>query len=88
MWTIGVTQSGDALGLSQNQVEDLAAHDLDQRLADIESRFREAGAHYVVKGIWECAPIIAAIARRLAEGDHPLNDIIHPSTPAIASVGF
>lgn len=87
-WTIGVTQSGNALGLSQNQVEDLAAHDLDQRLAGIESRFREAGAHYVVKGIWECTPIIDSIGRRLAEGDHPLSDSGHPSTPAIASVGF
>jgi phosphonoacetaldehyde hydrolase len=87
MWTIGVTQSGNELGLSPNQVMALSSHELDQRLAAIESRFREAGAHYVVKGIWECLPIIDAIGRRLAEGDHPLNDTMQPLSPAIASVG-
>ncbi len=72
MWTIGVTQSGNELGLSSDQVQDLTPEDLDHRLAAIESRFREAGAHYVVRGIWECLPVIEEIGRRLANGDHPL----------------
>jgi hypothetical protein len=43
MWTIGVTQSqsGNALGLSHNQVQALALNDLDRCLTTIESLFRK-----------------------------------------------
>ena len=72
MWTIGLTQSGNELGLSQDMVEMLSADDIDRRLAVIESRYREAGAHYVAKGIWECLELVDDISRRLEKGDHPL----------------
>ncbi|MFO7714523.1 phosphonoacetaldehyde hydrolase [Desulfosarcina sp.] len=72
MWTIGLTQSGNALGLPEDLVDVLAPGDLKQRLAAIATRFREAGAHYQVKGIWECLEVVDEIDRRLAKGDHPL----------------
>jgi phosphonoacetaldehyde hydrolase len=72
MWTIGLTQSGNELGLPEDLVDVLAPGDLKQRLAVIETRFREAGAHYHVKGIWECLEVVDEIDRRLAKGDHPL----------------
>jgi phosphonoacetaldehyde hydrolase len=71
MWTIGLTQSGNMLGLTEMQVNALAPDDLAQRLAAIDRRYREAGAHYTAKGIWECAPLIDAISRRLEMGEHP-----------------
>jgi phosphonoacetaldehyde hydrolase len=40
MWTIGLTQSGNELGLSEDQVEALLPAELDDRLVAIENRFR------------------------------------------------
>jgi len=72
MWTIGLTQSGNELGLPQDMVETLSPADKDRRLAVIDARFREAGAHYVAKGIWECLELVDDISRRLEKGDHPM----------------
>jgi phosphonoacetaldehyde hydrolase len=74
MWTIGLTQSGNELGLPQDMVETLSPDDKDRRLAVIGARFREAGAHYVAEGIWECLELVDDISRRLEKGDHPLLD--------------
>ncbi|MFZ0133522.1 MAG: phosphonoacetaldehyde hydrolase [Desulfobacterales bacterium] len=74
MWTIGLTQSGNELGLSPDAVAALSAMDLKKRLKAIEARYWEAGAHYVAKGIWECLEAVDDIGRRLEEGDHPRLD--------------
>lgn len=72
MWTIGVTQTGNELGLSEAEVAALTAEDLLGRLSHIEERFIEAGAHYVAAGIWSCPAIIDDINRRLKNGETPL----------------
>jgi phosphonoacetaldehyde hydrolase len=72
MWTIGVTQTGNELGLSEAEVAALTAEDLLGRLAHIEERLIEAGAHYVAAGIWSCPAIIDDIGRRLKNGETPL----------------
>ncbi|MBR9986621.1 MAG: phosphonoacetaldehyde hydrolase [Desulfosarcina sp.] len=79
MWTIGLTRSGNELGLPEDQVNALDPDDLRDRLATIETRFREAGAHYVVNGIWECLAVVDEIGRRLGKGDHPLLKFISSS---------
>jgi phosphonoacetaldehyde hydrolase len=72
MWTIGLTQSGNELGLTKEGSEALPDAALNEKLADIASRFRDAGAHYTAKGIWECLPLIDDINRRLSQGEQPL----------------
>ncbi len=72
MWTIGLTQSGNELGLGRSEAEALSPADLAERLRPIERRFREAGAHYTAPGIWACRPIIDAIEARLADGRQPV----------------
>ena len=71
MWTIGLAQSGNEMGLPEDRVNRLSDEELMDRLAAIDSRYREAGAHYVAKGIWECLDIVEEINRRLANGEHP-----------------
>ncbi|MDJ0722226.1 MAG: phosphonoacetaldehyde hydrolase [Desulfobacterales bacterium] len=71
MWTVGLTQSGNELGLPENAVEALPPDVLNRRLAAIETRYREAGANYVVRGIWDCIDVVEEIGGRLANGDHP-----------------
>ena len=86
MWTIGLTQSGNSLGLARDRVEDLTEADLNRRLAPIESRFRHSGAHYVARGIWECLPIVEEIGRRLDDGDHPRNNGEIALAPFVSSM--
>jgi len=71
MWSVGLTQSGNELGLPEDQVEALPPEELSQRLKVIETRFKDAGAHYVVKGIWDCLKVVDDIGRRLQSGEHP-----------------
>lgn len=72
MWTIGLTQSGNELGLTREETQSLPSQELNRRLNGIETRFRETGVHYTARGIWECLPIIEDINRRLADGEKPL----------------
>jgi len=72
MWTIGITQTGNELGLSEAEAAALTAEDLLGRLSVVEERFIEAGAHYVAAGIWSCPAIIDDIDRRLKNGEMPL----------------
>jgi len=76
MWTIGLSQSGNELGLTMAEAAALPGRTLDQRLFQIETLFRENGAHYVARGIWDCLPLIDDIERRLAHGEHPLDGIL------------
>jgi phosphonoacetaldehyde hydrolase len=71
MWTIGLTQSGNELGLTEAEVNSLAQAELDRRLDGIEARYRDAGAHYLARGIWEVLPLIDLIEKRLRRGERP-----------------
>jgi phosphonoacetaldehyde hydrolase len=71
MWTIGLTQSGNELGLTEEEAADLPQDEIRRRLKAIADRFLEAGAHYVARGIWEVLPIIDAIGARLGRGERP-----------------
>jgi phosphonoacetaldehyde hydrolase len=71
MWTIGVTKTGNELGLTEAEVAPLAPNDLRRRLDAIEERFRKAGAHYVTESIEWCPAIIEAINARLGRGERP-----------------
>lgn len=56
--TVAVTQTGNALGLSLEQVEQLSRTDLDARLAIIERDFRSAGADYVLRSAAELPELL------------------------------
>ena len=71
VWTIGVTQTGNELGLNAADVEALPAHELQARLAPIEERFRQAGAHYVVRSIADVPAILTTIESHMQVGEQP-----------------
>jgi phosphonoacetaldehyde hydrolase len=50
-FTLGVTQTGNALGLSEAEVRALPARELDRRLQDIEALFLAAGADAVIRSV-------------------------------------
>lgn len=71
MWTIGISRSGNELGLSEQEVLDLTYAELAPRLHSIESKMRQRGAHFVARSVGECMPIIETINARLARGEQP-----------------
>jgi len=71
MWTIGLTMTGNEVGLSE---ADLNA--LDPTVREIKrkrayTRMAQAGAHYVVDGIADVPPLIDEINARLSRGERP-----------------
>jgi len=71
MWTVGLTQTGNELGLTEEEVAALDQEDLRQRLNLVERRFQRAGAHFLVETIGACPGVIDRINRCLARGELP-----------------
>ena len=71
MWTIGLSISGNLLGLTEAEVRELPREVLAARRKEIAATLYRAGAHYVVDGLWDCPRIIAEINIRLREGERP-----------------
>ncbi len=71
MWTIGLAKTGNELGLNEKEIEALPVDELERRLQTAYSRMNEAGAHYVVDGIWDCDKILDDINARLERGQKP-----------------
>ena len=81
MWTVGLSKSGNELGLSPQEVASLSQQQLADTLSEIERRFYDAGAHYVVEGIWDCLPVIDAVNHRLINGERPLDELLQKEAP-------
>jgi phosphonoacetaldehyde hydrolase len=71
MWTIGLAKTGNELGLNEKEIEALPDDELQRRLQTAYTRMQEAGAHYIVDGIWDCDKILDDINARLARGEKP-----------------
>lgn len=71
MWTVGVTLSGNELGLSRDEAARLPAAELARRREVAARRFRSAGAHYAVDSVADLLPCLDDIGTRLARGERP-----------------
>jgi phosphonoacetaldehyde hydrolase len=71
MWTVALTQTGNEMGLNAEEIKALPPAERDYKLARARTRMSQAGAHYVVDGIWDCDPLIDDINARLARGERP-----------------
>ncbi len=61
MWTIGLTKSGNELGLSLSETDNADPVWLQKKIANAERKLLNAGADYVVDGVWDCLPILYEI---------------------------
>ncbi len=66
MWAVGVTMTGNGLGLSQSDAESLTDADLNRRLNQLDEEYRSAGAHFVLRSAVDLVPVLDEINRRLA----------------------
>ena len=71
MWTIGLAETGNEMGLTEAQIDELDPEIRKAKLARACRRMRQAGAHYVVNGISDVSPVLDEINVRLAAGERP-----------------
>jgi phosphonoacetaldehyde hydrolase len=71
MWTIGVTRSGNTVGLSEADWLKLDAAEQKKLLAQAEQELRSAGAHYTAETVAHTLPLLDEIQGRVARGERP-----------------
>ncbi len=62
MKTVGITMTGNELGLSLEAVQQLPPEELHSRLQTIERRFIEAGADFVLQSVAELPQLVRSIS--------------------------
>jgi len=71
MWSIGLTDTGNEIGLPQAEWEALPADRRDALRRTAADRLARAGAHYVVRSLADAVPLLDLIDARLARGEKP-----------------
>ncbi|WEJ70027.1 phosphonoacetaldehyde hydrolase [Pseudomonas sp. PSE14] len=71
MWTVALTCSGNALGLTYEQYKALPAHQLEQERKRIGQMFEGSRPHYLIDTIADLPAVIIDINARLARGEMP-----------------
>lgn len=71
MWSIGVVDHGNEVGLSKAEFEALAPLELAARRRRAQRTLVHAGAHYVANTIRDVPTCIDTVNKRLASGDQP-----------------
>lgn len=71
MWTVGVTRSGIEVGLSPDEIDVLGSVNVGQKIDQAAIKLRNAGAHFIVQGIWDLLPILEIIEKQMEKGVLP-----------------
>jgi phosphonoacetaldehyde hydrolase len=71
MWTIGITRTGNEVGLSAVDWNALSDQKRVRKLAAAYEIFKNAGAHYTAQSVDECDEILDRIQGRLESGGRP-----------------
>jgi phosphonoacetaldehyde hydrolase len=71
MWTIGLAMTGNEVGLNEAEIAALDPEIRERKRTRAITRLAQAGAHYVVDGIWDVPPLLDAINARLTRGERP-----------------
>ncbi|MFZ0269744.1 phosphonoacetaldehyde hydrolase [Caulobacter sp.] len=70
-WTIGLSASGNGVGLEQEALTRLPVAERAARIEMSSKALREAGAHYVVESVADLGPVLADIEARIERGETP-----------------
>lgn len=71
MWTVGVSETGNEIGLSAADLGALPNDERKRRSARAAERLQAAGAHYVIENVKLILPVLESIDRKLAAGERP-----------------
>ena len=70
-WTVGVALSGNATGLSQQELAALSPADRAGKRAAATRQLERSGAHFVIDSAADLEAVIDSIKGRLARGERP-----------------
>ena len=68
MWTVGVAETGNEVGLDLTQLSALPPTERNLRVANARTRLKSAGAHFVVDTLPDCLPVLERIQQQLLRG--------------------
>lgn len=71
MWTIGVSRTGNGIGMSEAEFDALGPEEQLLRISSAAECLRSAGTHYVVENACDIQPALDDINARLAAGQRP-----------------
>jgi phosphonoacetaldehyde hydrolase len=69
MWTIGITRTGNEVGLTAAEWESTAPAERHSLLTAADTRL--AAAHYRAEAVADCLPLLEDIGLRIARGERP-----------------
>jgi phosphonoacetaldehyde hydrolase len=70
-WTVGITKTGNYVGLDKDELAALPADERARLIRDAGDRLKRAGAHYLIGSIGELPPVLDSIEISLALGERP-----------------
>jgi phosphonoacetaldehyde hydrolase len=70
-WSVGLSGSGNGVGLSLEDFRALPAAERETRVAAAAATLRDAGADYVIETVADLPDVLRDIGRRLAAGEGP-----------------
>ena len=71
MWAVGVSATGNEVGLSAADLAALSEDERTRRSAQAGETLRRAGAHYVIDSVERLLPVLEEIDRRVVAGGRP-----------------
>lgn len=70
-WTVGLSASGNGVGLEQGALAILPAAERTARIEASAKALRDVGAHYVVESVADLGAVLADIETRIRRGERP-----------------
>lgn len=70
-WTIGVTKTGNLVGLSENELKKISPEELKKRISNAEKLFLQDGADFVIDSVADITHVLAEIEQRIKTGIKP-----------------
>jgi phosphonoacetaldehyde hydrolase len=70
-WTVGLSVSGNAMGLSADELAALSPEEFVERRAEAARELARGGAHYVIDSVADLIPVLDMIEGHLARGGQP-----------------
>jgi phosphonoacetaldehyde hydrolase len=71
MWTIGVTRTGNSVGLSEDEWSQLSRAEQQIQLDAARQELRLAGADYTAESVANVLPLLDEISQRISRGERP-----------------
>ncbi len=71
MWTVGISLTGNLVGLSEAEVFSLSEQERASINQKSAAQLYQAGAHFVIDGIWDLPRILDEIEHLLKQGEQP-----------------